>query len=189
MPRSTRDDEFAAFVRIHRTSLLKFACLLTAGDGHQAEDLVQTALTKVYVAWPKLRRKETELAYARRTVLNSHIDETRRPRWRKERSTSDLPDVVLYEGPNGFSGLDAGQFGPDGERVRAALAALPNRMRAAVILRYWLDLSVEESARILGCTQGTVKSQAAKGTAKLRDILTVPSPATVPGHQMGRTSR
>lgn len=56
--------------------------------------------------------------------------------------------------------------------MRAALAALPSRMRAVVILRYWLDLSVEESARMLGCTQGTVKSQAAKGMARLRDLLT-----------------
>ncbi|GAA3597140.1 SigE family RNA polymerase sigma factor [Kineosporia mesophila] len=186
MPRPTRDDEFATFVQNHRTSLLKFACLLTAGDGHQAEDLVQTALTKVYLAWPKLRRSEGELAYARRTLLNSHIDETRRPRWRRERSTPVLPEVAAYEGPDGILGLEHGRFGPDGQRVRVALATLPARMRAVVILRYWLDLSVEDSARMLGCTQGTVKSQAAKGTAKLRDLLTAPSLPTVPGYQTGR---
>ncbi|GLY19036.1 SigE family RNA polymerase sigma factor [Kineosporia rhizophila] len=189
MPRSNRDEEFATFVRTNRTSLLKFACLLTAGDGHQAEDLVQTALTKVYLAWPRLRRKDGELAYARRTLLNSHIDETRRPWWRRERSTPELPEVPAFEGPEGIAGLDEGRFGSDGQRVRDALAALPSRMRAVVILRYWLDLSVEESARILGCTQGTVKSQAAKGTAKLRDLLTVPPQAVAPAYQMGRTNR
>jgi RNA polymerase sigma-70 factor (sigma-E family) len=187
MPRPTRDDEFATFVRIHRTSLLRFACLLTAGDLHQAEDLVQIALTKVYVAWPRLNRSQVHLAYARRTVLNSHVDETRRPRWRRERTTSVLPEVPAYEGPDGITGLEDGAFGPDGPRVRAALAALPSRMRAVVVLRYWLDLSIEETARMLGCTQGTVKSQAAKGTAKLRDLLSAPPLATVPDHQIGRS--
>jgi RNA polymerase sigma-70 factor (sigma-E family) len=189
MLRPTRDDEFATFVRIHRTSLLKFACLLTAGDDHQAEDLVQTALTKLYLAWPKVRRNDGELAYARRVLLNSHIDETRRPRWRRERSTADLPEVPAHEGPEGIVGLDEGEFGPDGQRVRAALAALPSRMRSVVVLRYWLDLSVEESARMLGCTQGTVKSQAAKGTAKLRDLLSVPSHPAVSGHEIGKVTR
>jgi RNA polymerase sigma-70 factor (sigma-E family) len=184
MPRPNRDDEFATFVRLHRTSLLRFACLLTAGDQHQAEDLVQTALTKVYLAWPKLRRDDSGLAYARRTLLNSHIDETRRPWWRRERTTAELPEVVAYEGPEGIAGLDYGQFGTDGQRVRSALSALPNRMRAVVILRYWMDLSVEDCARMLGCTQGTIKSQAAKGTAKLRDLLTAPG-----HHQMGRATR
>lgn len=188
MPSPTRDDEFATFVRIHRTSLLRFAFLLTAGNWHQAEDLVQTALTKMYVSWPRLTRSHTHLPYARRTVLNSHIDETRRSWWRRERFTSELPEVPAQEGPEGITGLDEGRFGPDGQRVRAALAVLPTRMRAVVILRYWLDLSVEDSARMLGCTQGTIKSQAAKGTARLRDLLSEPSPATVPGHPMRRTN-
>lgn len=189
MPRPTRDDEFAAFAQLHRASLLRFACLLTAGNQHQAEDLVQTALMKVYVAWPKVRRNAGELTYARRTVLNSHIDETRRPRWRRERSTSQLPDLPVYEGPNGIPGLDDGKFGPEGQQVRAALASLPSRMRAAVILRYWLDLSVEESARMLGCSPGTVKSQAAKGVAKLRDLLTEPSLSAATDQQAGRAGR
>jgi RNA polymerase sigma-70 factor (sigma-E family) len=187
MPRPARDDEFTTFVRSHRTSLLKFASLLTAGDHHRAEDLVQTALAKVYVAWPKLDQPGTVLAYTRRTVLNSHIDEGRRPRWRKERSTPDLPDLPAHEGPDGITGLDEGRFGSLGQHVREALAALPKQMRAVVVLRYWLDLSIDETARMLGCSQGTVKSQAAKGTAKLRLLLPAPSHATG-GHPNGRTN-
>lgn len=187
MPRPTRDDEFATFVRINRTSLLKFAGLLTAGDHHRAEDLVQTALSKLYVAWPKLDRPETILAYTRRTVLNSHIDESRRPWWRRERSTPDLPERPAHEGPDGITGLDDGRFGPIGQQVRAALAALPKQMRAVVVLRYWLDLSIDETARMLGCSQGTVKSQAAKGTAKLRLLLPAPSHAAG-GQRIERTN-
>jgi RNA polymerase sigma-70 factor (sigma-E family) len=161
MPRPTRDDEFSIFVRSTRVPLLRFACLLTAGDQHQAEDLVQTALTKLYLAWPKVRRSGTEVAYARRTLVNAHIDETRRPRWRRERSTPDLPDRPAPEGSDGIDSLIDGFGAIDGERIRRALADLPKGMRTAIVLRYWLDLSVEETAGLMGCSAGTVKSQTA----------------------------
>jgi DNA-directed RNA polymerase specialized sigma24 family protein len=79
MPRSSRDEEFSAFVQTRRTGLVRSACLLTAGDTHLAEDLVQTALARLYVAWPKVRRAGTESAYVWRIVVNAHIDEVRRP--------------------------------------------------------------------------------------------------------------
>jgi RNA polymerase sigma-70 factor (sigma-E family) len=166
MPRSTlaRDTEFSAFVGAHRQDLLRSAHLLAAGDPHRAEDLVQTGLTKLYVAWPSVRRDGNPLAYARRTIVNAHIDETRRPRWRRERSYAEPPEHAAPDWAD-VSGADA-------DVVRAALGALPPRMRAAIVLRHWLDLSVEETADLLGCTAGTVKSSTAKGLARLREHLT-----------------
>ena len=162
MPRSTRDTEFSAFVQTYRTEFLRAARLLTAGDTHLAEDLVQTALAKVYVAWPRLR--SSPVAYVHRIVINAHIDETRRPWWRRERSVPELPEPAAAL--TGTYPADAG-----GDAVRSALAALPPRMRAVIVLRHWLDLSVEESADLLGCSQGTVKSQAAKAMVRLRELL------------------
>jgi RNA polymerase sigma-70 factor (sigma-E family) len=165
MPRSIRDDEFSVFVQAHRIELLRSACLLTAGDTHLAEDLVQTALARLYVAWPRVRRSGTQAAYAWRIIVNAHIDEVRRPRWRREQYVSDPPDGPGPEPPGPLPG------GIDGGSIRAALAALPPRMRAAIVLRHWMDLSVEETASLLNCSEGTVKSQTAKAAARLRDLL------------------
>ena len=165
MALSARDEEFSAFVRTSRAGLLRSACLLTAGDSHLAEDLVQTALARLYVAWPKVRRTGSQFAYTWRILVNAHIDEVRRPRWRREQpvaSPPDLPDPAI---PAVFSD------GVDGGAVRAALAALPPGMRAAVVLRYWADFSIGETATILGCSEGTVKSQSAKAIVRLREVL------------------
>ncbi len=159
---SRRDDEFSEFARANRVELLRSACLLTAGDVHLAEDLVQITLARMYVAWPRVSRSGNALGYAWRVLVNVHIDETRRPRWRREHSVSDVPDVVAAEAPADRA---------DGEAVRAALAGLPPRMRAAVVLRHWLDLSVGETASLLGCSEGTVKSQTAKAASRLRALL------------------
>jgi RNA polymerase sigma-70 factor (sigma-E family) len=162
MPRPTRDEEFSAFVQTKRTGLVRSACLLTAGDTHSAEDLVQTALARLYVAWPKVRRSGTEAAYVWRIIVNAHIDEVRRPSRRREHHVPEPPETP---GPVTFPD------GLAGDEVRAALAELPPGMRAAVVLRHWLDLSVEETADLLNCSAGTVKSQTAKATARLRDLL------------------
>jgi RNA polymerase sigma-70 factor (sigma-E family) len=162
MPRSDRDTEFAAFVRGHRFDLVRFATLLSSGDAHRAEDLVQTALARLYVAWPRVVRAGTPVGYTRKIIVNAHVDETRRP-WRRERTVPDLPDR-----PDPFG------RGPDesvGGAVRQALADLPAGMRAAVVLRHWLDLSVEETADLMGVSTGTVKSQTAKGVARLKVLL------------------
>jgi RNA polymerase sigma-70 factor (sigma-E family) len=165
MPRSLRDEEFSAFVAARRLDLLRSACLLTAGDTHRAEDLVQTALARLYVAWPRVRRSGTQAAYAWRIVVNAHLDEVRRPRWRREQSVAEPPDGPASQPPGALPA------GLDGEDVRAALAALPPRMRAAIVLRHWMDLSVGETASLLNCSEGTVKSQTAKAAARLRDLL------------------
>jgi RNA polymerase sigma-70 factor (sigma-E family) len=165
MPRSFRDEEFSEFVQARRVELLRSACLLTAGDTHLAEDLVQTALARLYLAWPRVRRSGTQAAYVWRIIVNAHIDEVRRPRWRREHYVPEPPDGA---GPAPPSALASGI---DGEAIRAALAVLPPRMRAAVVLRYWMDLSIEETASLLNCSEGTVKSQTAKATARLRELL------------------
>jgi RNA polymerase sigma-70 factor (sigma-E family) len=162
LTQSPRDEEFSAFVVGRRVGLLRSACLLTAGDRHLAEDLVQTALARMYVAWPKVRRSDSPDAYARRILVNAFIDETRRPRWRREQSVAELP-----EQPDPRPWPEAA----NGDMIRAALAELPRRMRAAVVLRHWLDLSVEETADLLHCSEGTVKSQTAKAISRLRGLL------------------
>lgn len=165
MTELARDEEFSAFVLARRPELLRSAYLLTAGDWHGAEDLVQTALAKLYVAWPRVRRTGTQVGYAWRILVNAHIDEVRRPRWRREQSVAAPPDTADP------GALAAFPDGLDGGTVRAALAALPPGMRAAVVLRHWADFNVEDTAQILGCSAGTVKSQTAKGIAKLRELL------------------
>lgn len=155
--RLTHEAEYEAFVLEHRGRLLATALHLT-GDIHLAEDLVQNALVRLYLAWGRARTTSTA-AYTRRILVNSFADHHRRPWVRRERSAERLPDGVVAEPPT-----------TDPELL-AALAALPPRMRAAVVLRHVEDLSVEEVADALGCSTGTVKSQTARGLDKLRAAL------------------
>ena len=166
MPPRSRDTEFSAFVRDHRVELLRSTCLLTAGDTHLAEDLVQIALARLYVAWPRVD-PATVAGYTRRIVINAYLDETRRSRWRRERPVPEPDEVARSLPVQPWPGEDV----VDGSGVRAALRALPPRMRAVIVLRHWLDLSVEETAATLGCSQGNVKSQTAKACARLRAVL------------------
>lgn len=165
--RSRRDQDtaFADFVRAERGRLVATGRLLTAGDVHLAEDLVQTALTRVYLAWGKVRTDRS--AYARKVLVNSFIDHRRRPFVRRESTTDEPPDRVAEPGEEALD-----------PALVAALAGLPPRMRAVVVLRHVHDLSVDEVARLLGCSTGNVKSQTARGLDKLRATLT---PATTPG--------
>ncbi|MFC6091363.1 SigE family RNA polymerase sigma factor [Saccharothrix lopnurensis] len=143
---------------------------LLCGDWHRAEDLVQTALTKLYVAWPRLRRDGAVDAYARKVLVRTAIDESRLAFRRRETVVDTVPDRPTPESGSAWSApaLPTGSADLD---VRRALAALPPGRRAVVVLRYWEDLSVTETARLLGRTEGTVKSQAAKGLAALRTLL------------------
>ena len=165
--RTGRDEAFSAFVAGARGDLLRTATLLAAGDRHLAEDLVQTSLTRVYLSWSRLREPGARYAYARRALVNTLIDETRRPWRRREQPSADLPDRADET---------AGATEPD-ERLallRPALAALPPRMRAAVVFRHLHELSVAETADVLNCSQGTVKSQTSRGLEHLRRALGVP---------------
>ena len=171
MIRTTRDREFSDFVGTSRVSLLRTACMLTAGDRFLAEDVVQTALARVYVAWPRIRDRAVAEAYARRAVVSAFLDETRRPWWRREKATGELPDTEATG--DAFGDVD-GQL--DGWMMRRALAELPPRMRAVVVLRHELDLSIEETASALGCAKGTVKSMNAKALERLRAALVAAPP-------------
>lgn len=163
-----RDDEFHHYVRDKRAGLLRTATVLTSGDRHLAEDLVQTALTRLYLAWPRARLMNVD-AYVRRILVNALVDEKRRPASRRETTSAEPPDGPL---PDHASGATA-----DPDLLRA-LAALPSGMRAAVVLRHVEGLSVAETAHALGCSEGNVKSQTARGLDRLRDLLGEPVPAT-----------
>ncbi len=158
-----RETDFRAFVASRRPALVRTATLLAAGDAHLAEDLVQTALTRLYVAWHRVDKDRGPEHYARRILVNALVDEQRRPWRRRETSRAELPDVPTEQ---------AGADGPeDHDAVRRALADLGPRMRAAVVLRHWLGYDVAECAHLLDCSEGTVKSQTARGLDRLRTLL------------------
>ena len=157
-----RDTEFLAFDAAHRARLLRTARLLTAGDSHSAEDLVQTTLTRLYVHWTKVRSADGPARYADRALVNVFVDERRRV-WRKrETSTAELSDAEPTADPDQAMRLV----------VLDALRQLPKRQRAAVVLRYFSDFDVATVADLMDCSQGTVKSQTARGLDRLRDLLT-----------------
>jgi RNA polymerase sigma-70 factor (sigma-E family) len=163
-PRKRSDDErFHVFVARSTTSLTRLAYLLS-GDQHLANDLVQACLIRLYQAWPKLHDKDAPDAYARKVLLRCWLNELRRPWRRLESRDGIVPDRA------------APACDPIGavhhkEVLRVALKRLPPRQRAAVVLRYWSQHSVTETATILRCSEGTVKSQAARGLAALRAAL------------------
>jgi RNA polymerase sigma-70 factor (sigma-E family) len=152
--------DFDAFVRARRSALLRRAFLLT-GDRHLAEDLVQTALAKVALRWSSVAAKGDPMPYARTVVVRTAIG------WRRRRWSGEVPTEPLPETAHG-DGLDVTDRR---ERVRQALLHLPARKRAALVLRFYDDLSEAETAEVLGCSVGTVKSQTAKGLARLRVAL------------------
>jgi RNA polymerase sigma-70 factor (sigma-E family) len=156
--RGETDAEFTEYVGARRKALLTTA-YFCCGSWSHAEDVLQIALAKLYVAWPRVRRNHSEEAYVRRIIVNTAIDESRRP-WRRERPVDALPDEAC----------DAADRAERGD-LMTALAALPPRQRQVVVLRHWLGLSVEETAADLGIGAGTVKSQTARGLAAVRARL------------------
>jgi RNA polymerase sigma-70 factor (sigma-E family) len=160
MREAQRDTEFVEFVTAQRTALVRMARLLTAGDDAFAEDLVQTTLTKLYVHWGRVRRAGNPVGYARTSLTHAFFDEQRRAHRRRETPADTQVEIAA-------PGEDLDLAGT----VLAALASLAPRQRAVVVLRHWLDLDVAETARVLGCSTGTVKSQNAKALDRLRTIL------------------
>ena len=164
MARLSEDDEaaFDAFVAERRASLMRTAFLLT-GDLHRAEDLVQAALLEVFRRWPRLRDQVDPVGYARKTVVTTHLNVVRRLSWR-EVPVAGFPD-------DGGPGADEHDGTVQRLALRGALLRLPPRMRAVLVLRYFDDLSEQDTAAALGCSQGTVKSSASRGLARLREVL------------------
>jgi RNA polymerase sigma-70 factor (sigma-E family) len=159
---------FREFVQTNGATLLHAARLLT-GDHHRGEDLVQTTLTKVYLKWGRI---DAPLAYTRRALVTAHIDSTRR-RWWGERPTETLPDVGT---------ADRGDESDQRDELRRLLSGLDARDRAVVVLRYYCDLSEQDTAATLGMPLGTVKSSCARALAKLRvEASAGAGPATTGG--------
>lgn len=164
MSRRRDDDElFHVFVARSTAPLTRLAYLL-CGDQHLANDLVQTSLIRLYQVWPRMRDKDVPDAYARKVLLRCWLNELRRPWRRSEARDGVVPDTSVPE-------TDLIGAAHHKEVLRVALAQLPPRQRAAVVLRYWSQHSAAETAAILRCSEGTVRSQAARGLAALRTAL------------------
>ncbi|MWA06815.1 SigE family RNA polymerase sigma factor [Actinomadura sp. LD22] len=151
-----RDDEFTAYVTA-RTPWLRRVAYLLCQDWHRADDLVQTAITRLYLHWRRASAADNIDGYARTVLIRVFLAEQRGGWRRRVRLVPALPD-----GPDGPLDL-AGDLD-----LREALAGLPPRQRAAVVLRFYCDLSVEQTADVLNCSTGTVKSQTARGLDALR---------------------
>ena len=154
---ASADTEFTEFMQGRWAQLVRLGYGLT-GDQHLAEGLAQTALSRAYASWSRVRRTGNPDAYVRRIMVNANSGRFRKRRV-AERLTGEVPDLV------GVSSTDPSD---DRAALIAALMALPCGQRAAVVLRYWMDMSETEAAEVLGCSVGNVKSQASRALAKLR---------------------
>lgn len=161
--RADLEEQFRSFAAAQAAPLRRFGFLL-CGDWHLAEDLVQSALVKIYQAWPRIQRRDVVDRYARQAVLRCWLDERRRPWRRTEQRDGVVPDV--YD--DAVDPAAASQGAWTREVVLRALAEVPPRQRAVLVLRYWEDRPVAEVAAMLGCSEGTVKSQASRGLVTLR---------------------
>ena len=171
------DDEFTDYVSARMQPLRRLAYLLCQ-DWQRADDLVQAAITRLYVHWGRARELEHTDAYARSILVREFLSE-RRSGWARR--------VRLGAEPRERAAL-AGDL--DGALdLRAALAGLPPRQRATLVLRFYCDLNVDQAARLLGCSPGTVKSQTSKGLDSLRRVLAGASPVQPPEPDPETTGR
>jgi RNA polymerase sigma-70 factor (sigma-E family) len=154
----TRDEEFSAYMAARQPSLMRTAYLLT-GDRHQAEDLVQTSLAKLYLAWDRVQDRGSIDGYVRRILVNENNSVWRRAWKRREVATDRVPDVETRDT------YDEGRSGALWEIVQT----LPKKARAVVVLRYYEELTEAETAELLGVSIGTVKSQTSRALAALRE--------------------
>ncbi|MCX4686546.1 SigE family RNA polymerase sigma factor [Kitasatospora purpeofusca] len=167
--KAERDADFNAFVTGAWPRLMRTAFLLT-GDRYLAEDVVQTALERTYAAWGRVTRADEPYAYVRRIVINEHAR-----RFRRRVPEQLVTAVPERSGPDGFARLD------ERAALLEALGTLPPGQRQAVVLRYWEDLSESQAAAAMGCSVGTVKSQASKGIAKLRELSSLITMTSIGG--------
>ncbi|WP_328748275.1 SigE family RNA polymerase sigma factor [Streptomyces sp. NBC_00285] len=156
---AVREREFREFVEAQQAQLRRSAFLL-CGDWHQAQDLTQTSLMKLYVAWGRVRRDGNVGAYARTILAHTFIDQQRKGGWREE-PVDEPPDV-----------LSTVPAAPELRLLmQTALMELAPRYRAVLVLRFWEDWTVEQTASALRVSPGTVKSQSARGLVRLREIV------------------
>lgn len=173
------DESFSDFVRDFSPALLRVAWLMTGDHGH-AEDLLQNALLKSLRRWRRLENPDKAYAYVRTVLVNTHISDRRR-----RRVVEDLVEVSP-EPAHPAHGL----FTPE-DRTTAALAALPQGMRAVLVLRFHEDLSEAQTAQVLRCSVGNVKSQSSRGLQRLRAALdpAPDAPADDAAHYARRDTR
>lgn len=152
--------EFSRFVRSHTGDLLRTAYLLT-GDGVAAEELVQDTLVRLYPKWQLVQAADVPLAYVRRSLANGFVNHTRRAASRRETAVEYLPELPDER--------DRARGVEDRDELWALLRALPERQRAALVLRYFHDLSDEDIGAALGCRIGTVRSLVSRGLAAMRE--------------------
>ncbi|WP_018789063.1 SigE family RNA polymerase sigma factor [Micromonospora sp. CNB394] len=173
--RDPLEEEFREFVAARSGALLRTAYLL-AGDWATAEDLLQTALTKTYLAWKRLGGIDAIEPYARRVMVNTSTSWWRR-RWHGERPTEVLPERA---------GVDEIEQQLDRDALWRHLQALPARQRAVLVLRFYEDMSEAQTAALLDISPGTVKSQTSRALNTLRRrlgseaALSLPAPADAP---------
>jgi RNA polymerase sigma-70 factor (sigma-E family) len=165
MAKPDRDAEFTEYVSARAPWLRRVAFLL-CGDWHRADDLVQTSITKLYAHWHRASRAENLDGYARRTLVNTYLAEQRSgwAKWTILRR-HEPEESLLVDASDATADLDLSLD------LRSALDRLPARQRATVVLRYYCDLSVDQTAQVMGCSAGNVKSQSSRGLATLRNIL------------------
>jgi len=156
------EEEFAEYFAARLEAVRRTAFML-CGDWHRADDLAQTAFVALHRRWKKIRDRAATDAYVRRTLVRASIDESRRP-WRRERQTETLPEPV--DDSPGLDDLVATR-----EDLRVALGQVPPRQRAVLVLRFFEGLDVAGTANALGCSEGNVKSQTARGLANLKQVL------------------
>ncbi len=162
---ASKDADFAAYMSARQPSLLRTAYLLS-GDRHTAEDLVQTAFAKLYLSWDKVHTRDSLDGYVRRILVNEHNSLWRRAWKRQEHATEHLPDQG-YDDPHREPDRD--------DAMWAFVQTLPRKQRAVIVLRYYEDLSEAEIAHVLGISTGTVKSQASRALAAMRErVSSVP---------------
>ncbi|MEX1909537.1 SigE family RNA polymerase sigma factor [Janibacter sp. Y6] len=165
--RGAQEESFREFAGEAMPRLRRVA-LGICRDPHEADDLVQLAMERLYVRWPRMGGVESPYAYARTTLVRALIDERRTSRWRRETSVAEIDDSPA---PDAVSRSDTSHD------VRNALTALTDRQRACVVLRHYEGLSVAESARILGISEGTIKSTTSDALSRLRSHLQEHAPS------------
>lgn len=159
---------YTAYVAMRLPWLRRVAFLLCR-DWHRADDLVQTTVTSLYANWGRVGRMENLDGYARKVLVNSYLAEQRSPWWKRV-----APHGAAFEAAAAGDSVPSSAGPSDLESIldlRAALRALAPRQRATLVLRYYEQLSVEETAHALGCSAGNVKSQTARALATLRRTL------------------
>ena len=162
-----RDEEdFAEYFAARRDAVRRSAYLL-CGDWHRADDLAQTAFVALHRRWRKIRDRGALDAYVRRTLVRAVIDESRRP-WRRERFVDELPETAQ---PGGEGAGEVGNAVANRTTLLDGLRRVPPRQRAVLVLRFLEGLDVSATAAALKCSEGTVKSQTARGLTALREAL------------------